>query len=387
MALRRGRRTNHRERRGRAAVRILVSTGVALAGFALLGPSLDAHAEITPGCSGHINGVDVAGVNSQDANTAIPIDENATVQVDLSGDTGSPPTVHTDYGLVGGFSLGKDANGTTTSVKVSDYAKVTGLYLVQATTGPNHNCSAAALVKIGGSPFSSYLGWIALGGMAVGGAALTAGTVVAATGPASIPTPDPSSSASTGPITDQDLRDAADAALGQGASTCCCGPALPMAFLMTAVFMTGAMPAASGGPGAGARIPRARWRPRLSFFGVVGALVGSLFAVVFMELNGNVYPTRAYTVKALVAGLLAGLILPSLARHIAVRRTNKKIAVRFADIRARRAAAATVPVYETPAPPAPAVAEVPPGPPTSYTPPPPTPAEGEAAPPPPPLEE
>jgi hypothetical protein len=354
----------------RAVVRLLLGLVIAMAGVTLLGPPLDARAEINgAGCSGHINGVNAAGVNSADDRTAIPIDQNATISVDLSGDTGSPPTVHTDYGLVGGFGIGKDGNGTTTSIKVSDYAKVTGLYLVQATTGPNHNCSGAALVRIGGGVFSSYLGYAAVGGMGLGVLGLTAGTVIAGSRPAFIPSQ--TTDAAAGPDYSSDAGPPPGYYEDDGGSSFCCGSALPMALLMTALVMTGAMPMA---PGVASRpappLPRARWRPRWSIIGTLGGIIGSLFTVFFMELNGTVYPTRAYTIKALVAGFLVGLILPSLARIVAVRRTNRRIAAKYAQWQAQRARTAT-PVYEPPpaAPPAtaaaptdapPAIPEVPP---------------------------
>jgi hypothetical protein len=339
----------------RVVGRLLLGGVIAMAGFALLGPPLDARAEINgAGCSGHINGVDVAGVNSGDDRTAIPIDQDATISVDLSGDTGNPPTVHTDYGLVGGFAIGKDGNGSTTSIKVSDYAKVTGLYLVQATTGPNHNCSGAALVRIGGGVFSSYLGYAAVGGMALGGLGVTAGTVLAGSRPAFIPSQ--TTDASAGPDYSSNAGPPAEYYEGEGGSACCCGSALPMALLMTALVMTGAMPVAPGVASPKApRLPRARWRPRWSIIGTLGGIIGSLFTVFFMELNGTVYPTRAYTIKALVAGFLVGLILPSLARIVAVRRTNRRIAARYAQWQAQRART-TVPVYEPPLPAPPGVA-------------------------------
>jgi hypothetical protein len=102
-----------------------------------------------------------------------------------------------------------------------------------------------------------------------------------------------------------------------------------MALMMTTLVMMGAVPMV-GVPQQARRVPRARWRPRLSVLGILGGLLGSLGAVVLMELNGNVYPTRTWTVEALVGGLLVGLIIPSAGNAIAVWRINRRRAARFA---------------------------------------------------------
>ena len=67
--------------------------------------------------------------------------------------------------------------------------------------------------------------------------------------------------------------------------------------------------------------------------GVLGGLLGSAGAVILMELNGNVYPTRTWTIEALVGGLLVGLIIPSLGNAVAVWRINRRRAAMFARLR------------------------------------------------------
>ncbi len=110
-----------------------------------------------------------------------------------------------------------------------------------------------------------------------------------------------------------------------------CGAALPMALLMTTLVMMGAVPTGAA-PQQRPRFPRARWRPRLSVLGILGALLGTVGAVVLMELNGNVYPTRRWAIEALVGGLLVGLIIPSLGNAIATWRINRHRAARFASL-------------------------------------------------------
>ncbi len=334
----RGRRRSGCDGLRRACARLLVGAGCAFGALLLAAPPLVAHAEISgPGCSGHIAGVDVAGVNSGDQSTAIPVAKDATVAVDLSGDTGSPPVVHVSYGLAGGFSVSKDASGTSTSVNVHDYATVSGLYLVTATSGPAGTCSAAALVRVDGNPLSYPLGILVFSGIVVGGLGVAGGTAIAAAaGPRDALSGGVASGGYQMPpdreVTNKDYANIVT--MGKGGEeidgenvAACCGLMLPMALLMTTLALIGVVPAVPGmGAAPAPRVRPARWRPRLSVLGIAGALIGSVCAVVFMELNANVYPTRAWTIRAVIGGLLVGLVLPSLGSAFAVWRCNRKIA-------------------------------------------------------------
>ncbi len=74
------------------------------------------------------------------------------------------------------------------------------------------------------------------------------------------------------------------------------------------------------------RLPRVRWRPRLSVAGTVGGLLAGAGTVVLLQQYAVVYPTRAVAIEGLVGGLAVGLVMPSLLRVFAVWRANRTIA-------------------------------------------------------------
>jgi hypothetical protein len=361
----------------RAFARLGLAMFVAGAGFLLAGPPLEGHAEVSgAGCTAHIAGVDVAGVNSQDQNTAIHVQKTDRVGLDLSGEPGQTG-VHVDYNLIGGASIGKDGSGTSYSARVNDYVTLTGLYLVRGTSLPAGACSAAALVQVDGSVLSTPIGDAALGVTAAGGLMVAAGGLIAAGQgggegdvSASMGWGDDATKYDKGELTEFDQRvimrggadDPGDASwnkqLNKMKNTGFCGAAVPMALMMTTLAMMGAVPTAgvSGAPKQELQFPRARWRPRLSVLGILGGLIGSLGAVVLMELSGSVYPTRQWTIEALVGGLLVGLIIPSLGNAFATWRINRRRAALFAQMQQRSAgaAAASAPAPAAATAPAPA---------------------------------
>jgi hypothetical protein len=93
------------------------------------------------------------------------------------------------------------------------------------------------------------------------------------------------------------------------------------AFMLTLVAVAGAaLTAAAPGPG------RVRFRPRLSFFGILGGLLAGLGAGVLLQQYAILYPTRTVAIIELAAGLALGILLPSLGRLRAVRRINRRLA-------------------------------------------------------------
>ena len=70
---------------------------------------------------------------------------------------------------------------------------------------------------------------------------------------------------------------------------------------------------------------RLHWRPRLRLTALlVGALLG-LGTAVLLQQYGYRVMTRDLLVQAVVSGLLAGLVLPSLRWALAVRRYNRTL--------------------------------------------------------------
>src|SRR5215469_5216568 len=288
--------------------RFLLALGLALLGFVALVPAARTDADVSgAGCAATIAGVDVVGVSSTDSNTAIHVKPGDVIHVSLTGETGSPQTIHVDYGLIAGFKIGRDGTGSAYDVKVSDYVNASGLYLVQAYTGPHHTCSAAALVDIDGGPLGTLPGDISVGVIGVGIAGLVVGTGLAAMGSTpdgpspsapDAPTGPSDSSSASGPLP-LDLpgpldETALDQKTGQFVEPVysshfdgqahqerfdtrwvpVCGLALPMALLMTTMAMVGALPAGPLGPTTPARV-RVRWRPRLSVLGIAGGIIGA----------------------------------------------------------------------------------------------------------------
>ena len=374
-------------------VRLLLAAAFAWGGFVLVGPPLVVSAEVSPGCGAHItnkdgDAVDVAGVNSQDSSTAIAVTVDQVVKLDIIGETGTPATVHVDYGLTDRFPFGKDGSGTSYSARVSDYVYMSGLYLVRARTGPNGVCTAAALVNVEGNPLGGPVGDGALAAAAVGLGGLGAGTAAALMGGGDSAEKDTSEEddddklahfdPNTGkPWTPEQLArlnylethnpgeaemwaratpaerssmDLADMAFGNETLSWvgCVIPALlalamlPVLLLVRAAMVV--MPGADGGaviapasvPVAPLRLPRRRWRPLFSVSGILGGLVGSVGVVVLLQQSGKIFPTTNVLVRALLAGLLVGIALPSAARAVKVRRGNRRIAAVEARANAAR---------------------------------------------------
>ena len=82
-------------------------------------------------------------------------------------------------------------------------------------------------------------------------------------------------------------------------------------------------------------------------------LGGGTFDVSIMELNGNVYPTRRWTIEAVVGGLFVGLIVPSLGSAVAAWRINRRRAARRAALQPAAPAPAPAPAPYQPPPAAP----------------------------------
>lgn len=103
-----------------------------------------------------------------------------------------------------------------------------------------------------------------------------------------------------------------------------CLIALPMALFLTMATMV----AGAGVPAAPAPIvlPRASWRPRISWAGMAGGILMSLGILVLLQQYGVVYPTLTVTIVGLVSGVLTSILIPSLARIANIGRINRVIA-------------------------------------------------------------
>ena len=73
-----------------------------------------------------------------------------------------------------------------------------------------------------------------------------------------------------------------------------------------------------------------RWKPLFSLVGMVSGVLLGLSVLVLLHQNGTLYPTRNSVIVAVVAGLLFGIVMPSLMRLRAVSKANKRLAERAA---------------------------------------------------------
>ena len=68
-----------------------------------------------------------------------------------------------------------------------------------------------------------------------------------------------------------------------------------------------------------------RWKPLFSVVGMASGVLLGLSILVLLHQNGTLYPTRKSVIIAAVAGLLLGIVMPSLMRLRAVNKANKRL--------------------------------------------------------------
>ncbi len=348
----------------RAAV-AFAALATALTCVALTGQS--AAAVITgSGCTGSINGQPVdAAVTSADA---IVVKEHTAVVVSMQM---SSPVHRRQIFLSFGFGpeaqVSDETNPPTpvTTVAVDKYATYgVGLYQVRvnASAERGDRCGIVVLVRVEGNPLTTVAGGSAAGlevlsllgisAAAFGGA----NPGEAGTGVSADPADDPvgPDGFPKNPLEANTVGQAIDRTMQASIFGFCALAALPALLLTTAAMAGGAAPT-----GAPIRLQRVHWRPRFSIVGMGSGVVGGLAAVVLLQESGRLFPSYEILGRALVAGLLAGILLPSLTRLIAVRRGNRRVAAREVALnaavsRGAAAAAAAAPAAAAPPPASPA---------------------------------
>lgn len=104
-----------------------------------------------------------------------------------------------------------------------------------------------------------------------------------------------------------------------------CFMALPGLLLACGAVPMGA-PAGRGGSGMPrVQLQRARWRPRISIFGMLSGFVFSVGGVVMAQQYALAYPTQETLTQWLGSGVLLGIVLPSFFRLFAVWRANATV--------------------------------------------------------------
>ncbi|MDQ6845965.1 MAG: SH3 domain-containing protein [Candidatus Dormibacteraeota bacterium] len=341
-------RAKHRRRLLRRAV---ITISVVLLGMSvfLLSPQ-PTIAEVQGNCLATINHITASRAFT--SNNAIEVYEHSSVAVFMQMD--SPihrRLTYLSFGLGPNLLVGDetDPSSSSTTIDVDKYATYgVGLYRVQssATSASGQSCHVDALVRVDGNPLTTVTGGSAAGLevlslLGIGAAALgganpgEAGTGVDTPNKADDPydeggMPKDPSSADT-PLQAMDRMEA-----GMGMFGFCLLASLPALFLTSAAMVGGASP--SGAP---VRLPRYHWRPRFSVLGMGSGVVGGLAAVVLLQQTGKLFPSYEILGRALVVGLLVGILLPSLTRVIAVRRANRRVLARELGINRALAARTT----------------------------------------------
>ena len=332
---------------------LIATTAVALGLFAVVMTPRPAGATVTGGCIATINHI-TAGQDFTSDN-AIEVYEHSSVDVFMQMNA----PVHRRLTYLS-FGVGPsalvsdetDPNSSTTTINVDQYATYgVGLYKVDetATSVTGQTCRMSALVKVDGNPETTVAGGAATGAEVLGLLGI-AGAGVRAANPGDAgtgtDTPDnPDDPYDKGGMpkdplaadTPAQAMDRMEAGAGLGMFGFCLLASLPALFLTSAAMVGGA--ARDVGP---VRLPRYHWRPRLSIVGMGSGVIGGLAAVVLLQQTGKLFPSYEILGRALVAGLVAGILIPSLTRVVAVRRANRRVAARERAINAalaRQAAA------------------------------------------------
>ena len=323
----------------RTARRVLVGAGVlTAAGFALLVSPQPARAEIVQsggaGCTASINGSQTDLPFTSD--NAISVVQHVDVTVTMHMAT----PVHRRLITVG-FGLGPsvtasdetDPSSEITTVAVDKYATYgIGLYAVNATadSASGQHCEIHQMVSIEGNPLTTVAGGAA-SGLTLLALAGMAGAGVAGANPGDAGKPvDPADEPNVAggwpksPLEADTPGQAIDRTMNLSTFGFCLIASLP-ALLLTSAAMAGG--AAPGGDGT-RRLGRVHWRPRISIVGILSGLVGGLAVMVLLQQSGRLFPSYEILGRALAGGLVMGILIPSLTRLIAVRRANRRIAMR-----------------------------------------------------------
>jgi hypothetical protein len=331
----------HRRRARTLRRALLMSGGLILGAFVFLLTPQPTGADIVQsygaGCTASINGTVPDGPIRTDA--AIPVQEHTSVMVTLR--MSSPLSRRQEFvsfGVGPDLLVGDEVNPSSdaTTIAVDKYATYgVGLYRVQvkATTVRGDFCFIEQYVRVEGNPLATVAGGSAtglevlslLGISAAGFGGANPGDAGGEGGDGGAGGEDPydSSGFPKDPLTAPTPEKAASRAIELATFGFCLIASLPALLLTSAAMVGGAGPG-----GAGPRLPRVHWRPYFSVVGMLSGIVGGAAAVVLLQQTSKLFPTYEILGRALVAGLLAGILIPSLTRLIAVRRANRRIAAR-----------------------------------------------------------
>jgi hypothetical protein len=340
---------------------VIATTAIALGLFAVVLSAQPAGATVQGGCIATINHITASQAFTSD--NAIEVFEHSSVDVFMQMNAPVHRRLtYLSFGVGPSALVGDETDpaNSTTTINVDKYATYgVGLYRVDATATSvtGQSCRVSALVKVDGNPETTVAGGAATGAEVLALLGL-AGAGVRGANPGEAGTgsgdeadqPLDEGGMPKNPLEADTVGQAIDRTMQASAFGFCALAALPALLLTAAAMAGGAAP--TGGP---IRVQRVHWRPRFSVVGMGSGVVGGLAAVVLLQQTGRLFPSYEILGRALVAGLLAGILIPSLARVIAVRRANRRVAARELALNAavRRSAAgagATTPPVAAPPP-------------------------------------
>ncbi len=300
---------------------LIATTAVALGLFAVVMTPQPAGATVQGGCIATINHI-TAGQDFTSDN-AIEVYEHSSVDVFMQMNAPVHRRLtYLSFGVGPSALVGDetDPNSSTTTINVDQYASYgVGLYRVDetATSVTGQTCRMSALVKVDGNPETTVAGGAATGAevlalLGIAGAGVRAANPGdAGTGTDAPDNPDDPYDkggmpkdplAADTPVQAMDRIEAGEL----GMFGFCLLASLPALFLTSAAMVGGAAPGV--GP---VRLRRYHWRPRVSIIGMGSGVVGGLAAVVLLQQTGRLFPSYEILGRALVAGLVAGILIPS----------------------------------------------------------------------------
>lgn len=273
--------------------------------FVLAAPASDLRAADAGGCTAYINNVDVSLHDTPD--NPFEVDYNASVVVRVVA-----PLRFTSHKVDMAFmdffawTVSEETDtGTETSyettVDVADYADYgVGIYKVTArgVLANGDTCTAVVFVRVVGQSFLSPIAGIVAFILAVGGlVGLILLILLIFLG-----------------------------VLGSPSALGCIALPLAVALMPLATVTGGGQPTNAGGApqvpsgGQSAAQDGMKFRLKISILAIGCALLSAIGFVAMFQQMGSVFPTITIVVLSLVLGLVAGILLPSLAATFARRR-------------------------------------------------------------------
>ena len=335
----------------------------------LLSPlATPAWAEINGNCEATFKGADIRDRSSSSAGDAIDVDDNEVVLVTFTSPEGfASHDINLEVvGVSRNVSSQTDDGDTQWSetVNVKDYAWIgAGLYKVtgSAALSDGSTCSGAALINVTRNPLTTVVGGAAAATMAVGLGGVAASGVSSAMqgrrtgrkiedwalGEVEKAGSSPRPPEGSGPISEEEAWiHTVDLFLGPFLPGWRLPPCLILA--VPALLLTGAAMAMPEGepstPSGSLRLRRASWLPRITIAGLLGGLLGGIGIAVLLQQYGVTPLTQSLAITGAVAGLVLGIVIPSLVHVWSVMHVNGKID--DAERRLNQALAAAAPPAE-----------------------------------------